>query len=510
MVELKGSLGGIGLLSVVQLIGEVHHTGDLHLRKAQQRGTLAFDAGHLVAAECGEHHGLQGLANCVLELADADFAFVEGVPSLERTLDIGAADLKKLIERITSGAFQELATSANGNAVMPETTCGFLGFADDRAIHYSRPTALHRCYAGGSPALVNATEQRELCLSGRFATCPRFRTAARAQPAGAPREQSKVPEIPPGVAARLAAASQMHVVGEPAPAPPRTDATAPAPRRSRRLVVVIGAAVLGFVLVGATVLLVVPALHLGQPGPSNAPAARPTSAPPAPVTAPVAAAGARATAPSAPATASVRAPTVTPLPLPTPVPTVGRPLMDLRFAAGPGEKWVDNPPYAAWSDGAYRFQAHDATRFVAVGVPIDQVMSDVIVSATFRKTGGPPGGGYGLIVRDQGPEPRDGVNQQMTAYVLETGDLGEYGIWRRDGDRWIDLVPWMRSPNIRSGGSPNDLVVRATGDELTFSVNGADVATIHDDVLDAGGVGLFVGGDDNEVALDHFSVHVPD
>jgi hypothetical protein len=35
------------------------------------------------------------------------------------------------------------------------------------------------------------------------------------------------------------------------------------------------------------------------------------------------------------------------------------------------------------------------------------------------------------------------------------------------------------------------------------------VATIHDEALDAGGVGIFVGGDYNEVALDHFSVELP-
>jgi len=170
---------------------------------------------------------------------------------------------------------------------------------------------------------------------------------------------------------------------------------------------------------------------------------------------------------------------------------------------------VNNPPYAAWVDGAYRFQAHDATHFVAVGVPINQVLTNVVVSATFRKTGGPPGGGYGLIVRDQGPEPRDGVNQQMTAYVVEAGDLGEYGVWRRDGDRWIDLVPWTRSTSVRSGGSPNDLSVRAVGQQLTFTVNGADLATIQDTALATGGVGVFVGGDNNEVALDHFSAQLP-
>jgi hypothetical protein len=198
-------------------------------------------------------------------------------------------------------------------------------------------------------------------------------------------------------------------------------------------------------------------------------------------------------------------------PRPVNTPAAGaRSLVDLRFASGPAARWLQNPPYATWSDGAYRLQASDVTRFVAVGVPIDQALGDVIASATFRKTGGPPGGGYGLIVRDQGPEPRDGVNQELNAYVLETGDLGDYGVWRRDGDHWVDLVPWTRSAAIRSGGSPNDLLVRAVGDTLTFSVNGNVVAEVNDDTFAQGGVGLFVGGDYNAVALDRFNVQLAD
>ena len=62
-----------------------------------------------------------------------------------------------------------------------------------------------------------------------------------------------------------------------------------------------------------------------------------------------------------------------------------------------------------------------------MSVPVEALLGDLIVSATFRKTGGPPGGGYGLVVRDQGPDPRDGVNQNMNAYVLETGTITAEG-----------------------------------------------------------------------------------
>jgi hypothetical protein len=168
--------------------------------------------------------------------------------------------------------------------------------------------------------------------------------------------------------------------------------------------------------------------------------------------------------------------------------------------------WRENPPYAFWSDGAYRLQARQAARYVALAAPITNVPSNVLVVATFRKTGGPPGGGYGLLIHDQTPEPPDGVNQALAAYVFEVGDLGEFGIWRRDGERWVDLMPWTKSAAIRTGGSPNDLAVATSGPRMTFSVNGTEVASIQDAALSGGRVGVFVGGDMNEVALDHFAI----
>jgi hypothetical protein len=272
-----------------------------------------------------------------------------------------------------------------------------------------------------------------------------------------------------------------------------------------------GATVLGLVVVALAALVVIPRLTPKPvaPSPAFVPVATATRVA-ANLAAPtsVLAAGVQATAVPTP-TVAPKQPTSTPPARPT-VGVSPKSLLDVRFAAGPAEGWVDNPPFAAWSDGAYRLQATRPASFVAVGVPIDRVLGDIVVSATFRKTGGPPGGGYGLIVRDQGPPPRDGVNQEANAYVMETGDLGEFGIWRRDGDHWVDLVPWMRANSIRPGGSPNDLSVRAVGDQLTFSVNGVQLASVKDGTLLAGGVGLFVGGDYNEVALDRFSLSPAD
>jgi hypothetical protein len=191
----------------------------------------------------------------------------------------------------------------------------------------------------------------------------------------------------------------------------------------------------------------------------------------------------------------------------------GRTRLDAHLTERPSG-WFDNPPFVRWADGAYRLSARDTGRFVAVAAPVAPQRGDnasVIVSATLRKVGGPPGGGYGLIVRDQGSAQRDGVNQSGDFYVLEVGDRGEVGAWRRTGDTWVDILPWTAAPAVRQGGSPNDLVVQALDKRLVFQVNNVEVLNTQvDPGRDGGGVGLFVGGDSNEVALDHFSVQTPD
>jgi hypothetical protein len=184
-------------------------------------------------------------------------------------------------------------------------------------------------------------------------------------------------------------------------------------------------------------------------------------------------------------------------------------LLDARFSS-PQNGWLENAPFTAWSNGAFRLAARQPTRFVAIGAPLVDPPADLVVSATLRKVSGPPGGGCGIIVRDQGPGPRDGANQDGKYYVLAVGDRGDFGIWRRDGDRWVDLVAWTRSAAVRPGGSPNELVVSAIGDRLVFLINGTEVADQTDSTLPTGGVGVFVGGDANEVALDRFTVQTPD
>jgi len=208
---------------------------------------------------------------------------------------------------------------------------------------------------------------------------------------------------------------------------------------------------------------------------------------------------------STPVAAPVVAPTLAPEAA-TPSPAV---LLDEDFSNN-RMGWPDRNGSAAWlAGGAYRLAAWEPGRFVAVGAPLRTLPNDVVVTARFRKVGGPSGGGYGVIVRDQEPASRDGVRQSGRYYVLEISDRGEIGVWRREEDHWVDLLPWTPSDSVNRGGTSNEVEVLTSGSRLTLLVNGVQVTSQVDDALPGGGVGVFVGGDGNEVALERFVVQAP-
>ena len=128
--------------------------------------------------------------------------------------------------------------------------CPKLGFWDNPASHYSRPTQLHRCFASGTPAPLTADQQVHVCLTREFGTCPRLagamgraprrRPSAGAPPA-APAEPAPVPPgavvCPPRAEARAGPDGRATHPGGPAearaggcPQPQPPAAVAPAPK----------------------------------------------------------------------------------------------------------------------------------------------------------------------------------------------------------------------------------------------------------------------------------------
>ena len=186
-----------------------------------------------------------------------------------------------------------------------------------------------------------------------------------------------------------------------------------------------------------------------------------------------------------------------------------RTILDERFADAQ-RRWPDNPRGTAWiADGSYHLYAREPGRFVAIGAPIPDEPGDVDVTGTFRKVGGPPGGGYGLVLRDQGPGRQDGLAQSGQFYVFEVGEGDKVGVWRRDDDHWVDLLPWTPSEAVHPGMAQNQVRVTAIGERMSFFVNGTLITSLPDTILRRGAAGIFVGGDGNEVTLERFTIQVP-
>ena len=228
------------------------------------------------------------------------------------------------------------------------------------------------------------------------------------------------------------------------------------------------------------------------------------------------------TAPRPNPTVVISAPVVvqeepTPLARPTPTAPVVRPtatpsgpriLFGEPFTAPP-RQWPNDPSGTAWfANGEYRLFARDPGRFVAVGVPLQQSVQDVKITGEFHKVNGPAGGGYGFIVRDQGAtSDRDGRNQAGQYLVVEVGDRGDVGVWQREQTRWIDVLPWTHADAVNIDRRANALTVTTHGASLHVEVNGTAVADLNYARLPAtGGVGVFAGGDLNEVALERLRI----
>jgi signal peptidase I len=168
----------------------------------------------------------------------------------------------------------------------------------------------------------------------------------------------------------------------------------------------------------------------------------------------------------------------------------------VRIGMLPGQPWLDlGPATTQWLHG--RIDTDEVGWFVARQAPLPVPIRDAVVSATFRKVGGAPGGSTGLIVRSSGA---------ADYYTFELHDDGRVAVWRRAGDSWFELLPPTDSPAVRPGAAPNQLTARVVGAELAFLVNDTEMATLTDDGLPEGGAGVFVEGASNAVEFQQFLV----
>ena len=123
--------------------------------------------------------------------------------------------------------------------------------------------------------------------------------------------------------------------------------------------------------------------------------------------------------------------------------------------------------------------------------PVNTVEGDFSVKAKLHlfNPNGRNREGYGIFI---GGEDLDGDNQEYLYFLIR--NTGDYLVKEREGDETETVKGWTASEAIvkyteDSGSSAeNNLEVKVSGDDLTFIINGVEVATLSDSDLDTDGI----------------------
>jgi len=147
---------------------------------------------------------------------------------------------------------------------------------------------------------------------------------------------------------------------------------------------------------------------------------------------------------------------------------------------------IDNPNWFVWTTAGKRY-------------------TDISVETTVYSEG-MPDNHYGLLCRqsDEG------------AYYFAISSDGYYAIFHQTKDNTLEPLTgtaMLRSPAIHLGGEPNKLLAVCKGTELTFYVNGEQIAQVEDDTLNRGDIGMAAGTAINATAtlvwFDDFNADKP-
>lgn len=157
-----------------------------------------------------------------------------------------------------------------------------------------------------------------------------------------------------------------------------------------------------------------------------------------------------------------------------------------------------------YKDDEYHMRSKEKTYLVMYAPLSDYATDNSTVRVTARSVDGSgPTSGYGLIVHGQ-KLPSNELEDY--ALLIFTGDEPQYQVVMHKGGNQKALVPWTKSPVIRSGTSPNQLEIRTRGDQLQFYINGRYLTRITDgENLKRGVAGLYTS-ETSEVVFDDLEI----
>jgi hypothetical protein len=563
MTELCISTAGSDLILIVRVLAGLRLTGRLHVVQGHRAGDVCFDQGQVVAAAIAAEQGLPALEAILITLPDGRCAFQSGVLAADKNLELGRKALEMELQQVaqrqaqlvravpTLAAVPRASEPRDDRRVDEEVTlprralltlaaidgrrsideiCGgrevvrtledLTMLVDQGLIGIEAPpsSALplvalraqlpHSQHLGSVPSALGHLLSEKAYQLGRAErpltqAVGQFATSARKVASEAIGKYPHARGYLSTQESRLNGSSHAATTHGPETlAGPSEEPRLQAGRRRQatRRQAVQSLLLLLTLGLGIVVLSLLASVSMGgrvgsprEPRPTPDYAGAPTLLGPA---------SAPTVLPHAPEDASSS-------PSETGTRSNLRAVLEEEFA-GAQTAWPVDPESTAWlAEGTYHVAVRWPGQFVAIGAPLREKFRDVVVTATFQKSAGAPGTRYGLIVRDQGPGPRDGLNTMGSFYALLVNDRGEFSIARRESDDWVDVLPWSPSDAIRPGNAANELVALAIGSQLGLAVNGTLVASVRDETLDTGAVGVYVNGDLAEVTLERFLVEVP-
>ncbi|MGH9967083.1 MAG: hypothetical protein ACREBG_04520 [Pyrinomonadaceae bacterium] len=157
-----------------------------------------------------------------------------------------------------------------------------------------------------------------------------------------------------------------------------------------------------------------------------------------------------------------------------------------------------------YANGEYHMRAKEKTYLVMYAPSGEYSTENATVRLTARSVDGTgPTSGYGLIVHGQKSN-----NNELEDYALLifTGDEPQYEVVMHKGGNQKTVVPWTKSSVIRSGTSPNQLEIRAKGDQLSFYINGRYLTRITDSENFKRGVAGLYTSETPEVVFDDLEI----
>jgi hypothetical protein len=179
--------------------------------------------------------------------------------------------------------------------------------------------------------------------------------------------------------------------------------------------------------------------------------------------------------------------------------------------------WSDDfsDPASGWkveSDATAEVAYHEGVMRILVKAPnslawasAGRKFADFHLTVEASQVSGPDNNEYGVLVRMRDP-------QHFYRFSI-SGD-GYFLVSKHDGEKWEALSgdDWAPSGAIHTGKATNVLEISCRGTEMTFSVNGVQVAQVKDQSYLQGDIALYAGTffePDVEVYFDNLSVGAP-